>query len=55
MIYRSRVTTNLSVLQRIEFNRSAAIHIKTFSTLSRVKMVFWISRQLHILCTSAVK
>ena len=29
-------------------------YIKTFSTLSEVRMVFWILPQLDILCTSAV-
>jgi len=32
-----------------------AVCIKTFSTLSGVRIVFWILRKLHILCTSAVK
>ena len=30
-------------------------YIKTFSTLSGVRTVFWILPQIHILCTSAVK
>ena len=50
MLRRLYVFSN--VLDFIEAVRSI---IKTFSTLSGVRNVLWISRKLHILCTPAVK
>ena len=56
VIHRSRLTAILpcSLTYWISLKRSAP-YIKTFSTLSGVRLVFWILPQLDILCTSAVK
>jgi len=39
----------------LDFIEAECSYIRTFSTLSGVRTVFWILRQLDILCTSAVK
>ena len=56
VIYRLcvRPLINLSPVYRISSKRSYP-YIKTFSTLQRIRIVFWISSELDILCTSAVK
>jgi len=53
IIHLSHVTTIFYVfsMQRIGFRR----YIKTFSTLSEVRIMFWVLPQLDILCTIAVK
>ena len=53
----SRVTAILRVLQRIGpwiSSKQCVPYIKTFSTLSGVRNVFWFLLQLDILCTSDV-